>query len=678
MKRVYFILVFSMLIFLSSCKKDFSKISSSHWKPDVEVPFVRTEMTLRNLMGVDSLVNVGDDSLMVFYYQRDSIVNVSSDSLLSVGDSISSRYEFSVGDLLMSDFSLADSVTLNDLLPHIDPAVADTLQAHNGEMAIFPPFQLQEEVTVDLSPVSQYETLTFSEGYLDVEVTNQLPVSLNNLQLDVFDVINNEVIKSLTITNINPEEVVHDTLFLHGITLSNTFAFILNSMEADGSYPDSVLLNLEQGLGLQIVAKNLKIVSGMAKIENQIIYSANEWVDFDFDDAQLREVLFSEGSIKYDMESFLNFNVNVLLQLSSADVGGEVPEKSFSLSANSFNDGSWDLSNMDIDLTSDSVQPFNRMPVYFELVVEPTPTMVEFDSSDKVSSTFSLEDVKVAYASGNMGKRTFALDEDSLNIDLGFFENINGEIIFDRPEFSIYYQNGFGIPLVTHTNFYGVNQSTGNSVDLGVDSIVFNYPTEVGEVVYDSVKFDKTSSNIVDLLNVRPDKLIFSGDFVTNWNDDTLNFFTNSSNLILSSEIKIPLVFSTSSLVFKDTIDFLSGNVNLPVGSGSLLLNVNNGFPFDLAVQFQVLDSITGEIIDHADFGVIKSALVDDAGMVVSPTESSVSVHFTESFINNMKQANRLLLSAQTVSADGGDVPVGLYSDYKISFAISFEAKIEP
>jgi len=197
-------------------------------------------------------------------------------------------------------------------------------------------------------------------------------------------------------------------------------------------------------------------------------------------------------------------------------------------------------------------------------------------------------------------------------------------------------------------------------------------------VVDDSVKYDKTSSNIVDFLNARPDKLIFSGDFLTNWNNDTSNFVTNSSNFIVNSEIKIPLIFSTSSLVFKDTVNFLSGNANLPVGSGSLFLNVKNGLPFDLTIQLQVPDSITGEIIDYADFGLIKSALVDAAGKVVSPTESSVSVHLMESFFNNMKRANRLLLSAQTVSAGGGDVPVDLYSDYKISFAISFEAKMQP
>ena len=677
MKRVYIILFFSLLI-LSSCKKDFSKISSTHWKPDIAAPFVRTEMTLRNLMNIDSLVNVGDDSLMVFYYQRDSIVNVSSDSLLSVPDSITSPYEFSLGDLMMSDFSLGDSVTLNDLLPHIDPSVADTLQAHNGDITIFPSFQLQAAVTVDLPPNSQYETLTFSEGYFDLKITNQLPVSLTNVQFDILDVVNNNVIESVTIANINSDEVVHDTIFLQGKTLSNTFAFVVNSIETDGSYPDSVLINLGKGLDLQMAAQDLRIVSGMAKIENQIIYSTHKWIDFDFGDARLREVLFSGGMIKYSMESFLNFDINVLLQLSSADVGGELPENNFILPANSSSNGSWDMSNMHIDLTNDSAQPFNRVPIYVELQVEPTPNMVEFDSSDKVLSTFSFEDIKVAYASGNMGRQTFVLDEDTSNIDLSFFENIDGEIIFDKPEFSIYYQNGFGIPLVAHTNFIGVNQSTGNSVDLGVDSIVFNYPTEVGEVVDDSVKYDKTNSNIVDLLNARPDKLIFSGDFLTNWNNDTSNFFTNSSNLIVSSEIKIPLVFSTSSLVFKDTVNFLSGNANLPVGSGSLFLNVKNGLPFDLAIQLQVPDSITGEIIDHADFGLIKSALVDAAGKVVSPTESTVSVLFTESFINNMKRANRLLLSAQTVSADGGDVPVGLYSDYKISFAISFEAKIEP
>ncbi len=678
MKRISIYLFVLLMLVLSSCKKDFSKITVSDWNPNIAAPFIQTELTLRNLMGVDSSLQTGDDSLMVFYYQRDSILNISADSLLEIPDTVTSFYQFSLGDLMISDISQDAAVTLNDLLPYLEPAAADSLAANDGNVTVFPFFQLQSPVTVDLPPLEQYETLTFSDGFFDIVTTNQLPVTLTNISFNIVDVVNNVVLKSVNMNELNPGEVVHDTLFLKGKTLSNAFSYVINSVESDGSYPDSVLINLSKGLALQMNAKEMHVVSGFAKIENQIIYSTHKWVDLDFGDKKLSEIVFSGGELQYNMQSNLNLTLNILLQLSSADVDGEVPENNFDLPANSFYENSWGLANMRVDLTQDSTHPYNRMPIYLELVVEPTQNMVAFDSSDKVLATFAAKEMVAESVKGNMGKNIYPVDQDTIQLDLSFFDNIAGQIVFDNPVLKLFYQNSFGVPLMAHTNFYGVNPETGGNVDLGVDSVVFNYPATEGEEVIDSIIFDKNNSNIVNFLAQRPDMMIFSGDYVTNWNNDTANFFTSTSSLTAGTEIRVPLVFSTSSLVFTDTVGFLSGEVDIPVGSGALYLNVDNGLPFDLSISLLVPDSVTGQIIDSVDFGVIESAAVDAEGKVVTSKVSEVNTIFSKSFIQNMSRANSLMLTAKTVTAEGGSVPVGLYSDYKLSLAISFQAKLQP
>ncbi len=678
MKRIPVFLFVSMMLLLLSCKKDFSKITVSDWNPNIVAPFIQTELTLRNLMGVDSSLQTGDDSLMVFYYQRDSILNISADSLLEIPDTVTSFYQFSLGDLMIADISQDAAVTLNDLLPYLDSSVADSLAAHDGNVTVFPFFQLQSPVTVDLSPLEQYETLTFSDGFFDIVTTNELPVTLTNISFDIVDVVNNVVLKTVTMNELNSGEVMHDTLFLKGKTLSNTFSYVINSVESAGSYPDSVLIDLSKGLAMQMNAREMYVVSGFAKIENQIIYSTHEWVDLDFGDKKLSEILFSGGELQYNMQSNLNLTLNILLQLSSADVDGEVPENNFDLPANSFYENSWSLANMRVDLTQDSAHPYNRMPIYLELVVEPTQNMVAFDSSDKVLATFAAKEMVAGSVKGNLGNNIYPIEQDTIQLDLSFFDNIAGQIVFDDPVLKLFYQNSFGIPLMAHTNFYGVNPETGGNVDLGIDSVVFNYPATQGGEVTDSLIFNKSNSNIVDFLAQRPDMMIFSGDYITNWNNDTANFFTSTSSLTAGSEIRVPLVFSTSSLVFTDTVSFLSGEVDIPVGSGALYLNVDNGLPFDLSISLLVPDSVTGEIIDRVDFGIIESAVVDAEGKVVTPRVSEVNTIFSKSFIQNMSRANSLMLSAKTVTAEGGTIPVGLYSDYKLSLAISFQAKLQP
>jgi len=678
MKRIPAVLFFSVLMILSSCKKDFSKITVSDWNPNVVAPFIQTELTLRNLMGVDSSLQTNDDSLMVFFYQRDSILTITADSLANLSDTATSVYEFSLGDLMIEDISQEALVSLSDLLPWLDPAVADSLSANDGNTTVFPPFQLQSPVTVNLDPYNQYETLTFSAGYFDMQIANQLPVTLTNIRFDIMDVVNNSVVQTVVIEQLLSGEVVHDTVFLEGKTLSNTFSYVIHAVESAGSYPDSVLIDLSEGLSLQMNAREMYVVSGYAKIENQIIYSTHEWVDLDFGDTKVWEILFAGGELQYHMQSNLNLTLNILLQLSSADVDGEVPENIFDLPANSFYENSWSLANMRVDFTQDTSQPYNRMPIFLKLMVEPTTGMVAFDSSDKVIATFAAKEMVAESVKGNMGKHLYPIDEDTIQLDLSFFDNISGQIVFDDPALKLSYENGFGIPLVAHTSFYGVNPVTGSHVDLGIDSVVFNYPETEGAVVADSLLFDKTISNIVNFLAERPDNMVFSGDYETNWNNDTVNFFTRTSSLFVNSEIRVPLVFSTSSLVFSDTVNFMAGQADIPVGSGALHLNVVNGLPFDLAISLLVPDSVTGEIIDQVDFEIIKSAVVDSEGKVILPTESNVTTVFSESFIQNMSRANTLMLSAKTVTAEGGSIPVGLYSDYKLSLAISFEAKLQP
>ena len=678
MKRILLFLFLIPIIILSSCKKDFSKISTSHWTPELAVPFVQTELTLGDLIATDSTIGVTEDSLMVYYYQQDSIIALNTDSLINITDTLSDIYDYSLGDIAMGDFNIGAVLSLNDILPYLNDDIVDSLLVNDGEIALFPPFQLLSAVNVEMPPVSLYETLSFSKGYFEIELVNELPVALKNIRFDILDVVNNRVIKSGIIDLIDVSSSAVDTLFLNGKTLSNTFSVIIKSMETDGSYPEMVLINLSDGMDISLKAREMRVVGGVAKIENQIIYSSSHQVNLDFSDKRLWEILFSEGEFKYKLSSSLNFNVDVLLQLTSAEVGGEMPENSFRLSANNTYESSWGMNGMYIDLSTNPEHPYNQMPFYLKMVIEPTVSMVEFDSSNLVQAIFALQHIKTSFAKGNFGKQNQFIEGDTIGLNSGFLAGIDGEIIFDDPVITINYENSFGIPMVMYTDFTGIDQSTGSTIDLNVDSLVFSYPKVPGEVVNDFMRFDKTNSAIVEFINFMPDKIVSSGDVLTNWNDDTVNFFTGSSSLIVNSEIKIPMVFSTTSLVFSDTLPFLSGQVNLPVESGSVILNVLNGLPFDFILQLQIPDSITGKIIDQINFDVINSAIIDDKGKVISATSSTVKTSFNTELINNLSKANQLFLIAETVSAGEGIIPVGLYSDSKIEIAISFDAKLQP
>jgi hypothetical protein len=594
-------------------------------------PFIKTTLTLGNLLGDDTTFCENEDSLLIYYYQTDSLIYVNSDSLINFSDTITNT-NISLGSVKLLDFVLEGSFSMQEILTHIEPDVADTLIEHNGDEYIFPPFQLLSPFTIDMSPVSEYVSITFSGGFLTVKISNDLPVTLYDIEYEVFDVVNNIVIDVFSVNKLTSNETATDTIWLADKTLSNTFSFKVNVASSSGSYPDSVLIDLSQGLNFHLESNQLKVINGSAIIYEQINYSDETFVNINFDEAKIKKVKFEKGLLNFSFENNFNIGVKAILSLTSSQVEGEIPQHEFLLPAFENYSGYWDLTNMEIDLTKNPDQPYNSFPVFLEIRLETTDGIVEFDSSQKVNISFNTDNVTLGYAEGNIGKQTQAIEEDSIKIDLSILNNIEGDVFFNEAELSLKYLNGFGIPLVFHTDFVGKNTNTNNTMKLDIDSIIIDYPVVPGETVNNNVVLNNGNSNIPDFLNFRPDILYYKGDILTNWNNDTINFVTSNSVLLANSELKIPMVFYTSSLIFKDTADFSTGNTEITIGEGRFFFDVLNGFPFSMQLNLQIPDSITGDILETIELDEIPAAQTGDDGKVIVPTKKLVTADFDDNF----------------------------------------------
>ena len=677
-KNILFLLIFATIfVFINSCNKDFDKITVSKWNPDLASPFVKTKLTLHDLIGEDSTFDYGDDSLLIYYYQTDSLIYINADTVVNFKDT-STVSNFSLQDVVIEDFNLEAYSSLSDVLPYLDPDIADTLQEYDGEEVIVPPFNLQSSYSITLPPVPYYETVKFSDGFIIVKLENELPIKLDNVNYEVWDEGNNSMLIQFDIENLESGDTYYDTLWLAGKTVSNSFSFKINYFSTSGSYPDLVLLDLSKGLRFSLDAGDLKVVSGTAIIDEQLNYYDDTYVEMGFDEAKIKKVKFASGILEFTFDNEFDLSVDIILQLTSANVNGEVPTQQFNLPANGEYSGSWDLADMEVDLSTDSAQPYNSFPVSLKVVLEQTNELVTFDTSQKVHIDFGTRNVVMGYAEGNIGQQINDIDEDTVDIDLSFFNAIAGDLYFDDAQLSLSYTNSFGIPVLINTDFIGYKNSTGDEMKLDIDSIILDYPQTPYETVEGEIVFNHDNSNIVEFLNFRPDKFIYSGTVVTDWNNDTSNFLTKDSYLLGSSELKIPMVFRTSSLVFNDTADIDIGDIGITIGKGRFYLDVTNGFPFNIELNLKIPDSITGIVLDSLVIGVIPSAQVDADGKVIAPVQKLVTADFDEDFVTNLEKANKLLIWARTVTADGGTIPVGLYSDYEMDVIISFQMQIAP
>ncbi len=671
-----FILAFMLGNF--SCKKDFSKISTSDWKPEIAAPFIHTTIVLNNLFADDSNLVTQADSTLIYFYHEDSVFKISADTLLEIEENIHQEQMFSLGELYMPSFGFDTYFTLNDILPYLDQEVQDTLIEYNGTENYFPPFSILEQITVDTEAIDDYVELTFSRGKLFVELSNGLPIALQNIDFNVVDVNNNFIIKNIFVTELLPEEHLLDSTDISGLTLGNKFAFEINSFENQGSFPDKVFIDLEEGLLFGLETRNLEVINGMAKITEQIMYSEVSWIDIPVDNQQLFNVLFSDGILTYDLHSDLNVGIMVNLSLPSSEINGNIPSQEFDLTAGGNVNEQWDISGMSTNLTTDPAQNFNRMPVQLEILILPTNYIVEFDSSDNVNGFLSMEELTIGYADGYLGQQTINISQDTLDLSFDFLKNLEGELILEEPSMTIDYTNSIGVPIRIKTEFFGINTQTGVSQYLEYDSVDIVIPSEIGGEADGEILIDKYNSSIVDFLAFRPDRIIYYGGGITNPDGYSINFIDDNDKLIGNSELKIPLILRADHLSFSDTLAFSSSSDDIPLEEGLMQLNILNGFPFDLDMSLILSDSISGQAIDEIVFENIASAIVDDNGKVSEKILSEIIVEFDELFLENMKISNRILLEVETSTFENGSVPVVLYSNYEIKIAIGFLVKLSP
>ncbi len=680
-KQSFFLLILLLVATgFFSCRKNRDKISLSRWHPGVVLPFIQTELKLSDIIPLDSTLSTGSDSLLYYGYHRDSLFVVNTDSIFSLpANGLDTNYTFKLGTISVDTFGFSSVFTMNQALPYLDPAVRDTLMAHNQTVYPLPPFAFDAGFTVEGQPIEQYEYLTFSGGYIALDILNGLPVALTNVDITVTDKNNGTVLKNIIISHIDSSAVYRDTIFLKGKTLGNVISYTVNGFSSDGSYPDSVYIDLDQGLVFNATGKELEVVNGKAKVPQQIMFSDTKTVDFATEEGvRLYHLLFSQGTMNFTVHSQLAMRVYIELKLPTGMINGVIPHADIVLPANGTYEGGISFEDMELNLDTDSLQPFNRFPVYAGIVIMPTAEMVEFDSSNTVRTDFYSSGIKPAFARGYFGKRSVSLAEGTVSIGLDALSGINGTIYFDNPELKIHYGNSFGIPMKLKIDLTAQNGSTGQQAALALDTVVLAYPGLNTGYVSSTINVDKTNSEIVDFIAVKPDSVHYSGGGLINWNTDTLNYIYDTSSIVAGMDLHIPMVFKAGHLVLTDSVSVTPLEEGVPLQESAFNIQLENGFPFDMDLTMQLSDSLTGELLKTLHLGQIKAAPVNAEGRVIEPVRDSLNITFDESFFEAMKRANRGIFTAKTSTFSQGTVPVGLYSDYKMKIAVGITAVINP
>tara|TARA_B110000503_G_C7154515_1_gene416699 strand:+ start:594 stop:2303 length:1710 start_codon:yes stop_codon:yes gene_type:complete len=305
---------------------------------------------------------------------------------------------------------------------------------------------------------------------------------------------------------------------------------------------------------------------------------------------------------------------------------------------------------------------------------------VASNKDDRLTMTGSITNIDFKEFYGSLGSTPLALERDSIAID--FFKNFQEfakeDLFISNPTLRLTAKNSFSCPMnFEFTYLNAVNPKRNPSV------IAFDIPTELKPL---TIKFpDKygVAQTVFELNNVNSNldtilshltksiafdsQALFNPDGVPPRNGQRRNFITDTSDLGLDLEFRIPFEGRANGFFIEDTISVTLDQIK-NLSNGTLRIYAENGFPMDVDLQLTFLDSFNvelgklilpsnpifskgyGMILPSAPTKLVSGDLEAD-GFTVNITDIKIN----EERLNDISKTKKVALSAKLSTEDAGN-----------------------
>lgn len=363
------------------------------------------------------------------------------------------------------------------------------------------------------------------------------------------------------------------------------------------------------------------------------------------------------GSLQWAFKASLE-PLKVVLRIPQLTKNGVPFQKEFTLGNNLYLDG--------IDMKGYRLQPFqNAIYVIHDARKISTGERVSLTNSD---AGIIIKDFQAAFAEGFFGQSTFDVPRDTIKID--FFDQWKGGAVkFGSPKLIATLDNSFGIPVKAVMTVGEIMTIDGRILRLqsplttGVDVA---YPTinEVGQAKRTIVTFDKTNSNLADVISQNPTSIDYKIDGLLNADPSQriIGFLTDSSKFNLQVELEIPMEGSAKNFEVNDTFPVnLAPAKNITKAEFKIL--TDNGMPIDVSIQGYFATE-QGQIVDSLyaqKAQILRGAPVSANGLPtgVSSVESLVTIEAAK--LTKIRDvAKKLIIRYSFSTTNGGTIPVRL------------------
>ena len=657
---------FLALLIVGSCKKD---IESPSWDIDIIFPISHSKIDINNIVSDSNISIENNQSGIANLIFQQELLNINLDTLVKI-DAIADEQTHTLDSASFEDVEIIDTATIGNAINEI-PLLSFLLpDGSTNQIPYIPNIANQDTMNIDAS--EYFETMTLYKGNLSVEIENNYPTDISNINITLINASNQNIIANFNFPLIETNTSAVKEVSIAGQTIDENLYAILNNMDVNESN-GAVLIDYSDAIITTIKISDIGITEATAIFPEQQLTESYKEHSFDLGGAQIREIKIKQGTVKINVLSTLPngkmvYNIPSLTKNGVPFTSGDliIPEaNSSNLTTFSFNFDGYvlDLTGQDGRENGDTINTIYTESFTF---IDYTGNLEEINQADSFYSFIEF-DLTTEYAKGYLGQQTF--DFTSENIQTNLFNSINsGELDLNNSKISISIDNFIGANCDIM-----INELTASNENIEVSANINNSLYNIdrayligNEIVPSNTQIDISSDEIIEIL---PTKISTSASFYLNKDGFTSveDFVYPEFPIKANLNVEIPLEIIANQITFIDT-----AKIDLPKETNyeieKVYLSFNNGFPLEAKVDLIILDHNNLIIDTILQKSTINSAFTDENNIVTENSETTLEIEYSD--LTNAKK----LISIVSFTTKPENEHVNIYPQYRLD--INLSAKI--
>lgn len=279
-------------------------------------------------------------------------------------------------------------------------------------------------------------------------------------------------------------------------------------------------------------------------------------------------------------------------------------------------------------------------------------------------------------------QEVFPIKKDTLELDI-YDGWLGGDISFEDPKLIIHVENSIGFASGIRLKNLTATTADGQEIELMMASNTFDiaYPAvnEVGEMKSTTLVFDNNNSNIKDIFNALPTKLIYEIEGLLNPHDSNdQGFITNLSTVKTSIEVEMPLHGTASGFTIESTSELDLQDLE-NISDAEFKLVTDNGLPVDVAMQVYFMDEFDNRLDSLFEIPqtLLGSAAVDGSGEVTNTKEIISIIDIPKDRMQLIQSSKNISIEASFSTYNDGKTPVLIKSSHSVDVRMGAKIGVE-